>query len=105
MINQDEHELETIETQELAAMYEALKRLEDNPDFKLVILDGYLKTKALDSVTLLADPRIKQQGARPDVMEDLVAISGLNYHLMMVKNLGMSALMDIADAEAPEVEE
>ena len=105
MDNQTQEELETIETQHYADMKQALERLEKNPDFKLVILDGYMKDKALDAVSLLAEPAIKAQGQRPDLMEDLVATSNLGYHFKMIKNLGSSAEMDLADAEGPEVEE
>lgn len=67
-------------------MGEALERLRKNPDFKKVILEGYLEGKVLASVSLLAVPAIKQQGQRQDVMEDLIAASNLQYFFMMVDN-------------------
>ena len=70
---------------------EALKRLQDNDDFKTLILEGYLKEKALASVSLLSVPQIKESGKRPDVIEDLVASSNLSYFLTMVENAYMEA--------------
>ena len=105
MENQTQEELETIETQHYVDMKNALEKLEQMPEFKLVILDGYMKDKALDAVSLLGEPAIKQRGERPDLMEDLVSISNLGYHFRMIKNLGASAEMDLADTEGPEVEE
>lgn len=105
MENQTQEELETIETQHYVDMKQALERMEKTADFQLVIANGYMKDKALDAVSLLAVPAIKQQGQRPDIMEDLVSISNLKYHFAMIKNLGASAEMDLADAEAPDVEE
>ena len=97
-------ELETIEVLEDVEMYEALERLEKNPDFQKVIKEGYLKKSVLDSVSLLAHPSIKQQGQRPDVMEDLVAASNLNFYLLMLKNKGQAALADLDEDDAPGFE-
>ena len=63
----------------------ALERLKRNEDFKNLITNGYLKEKALASVSLLAVPQIKEQGRRTDIMEDLIASSNLEYFLQMVE--------------------
>ena len=46
-------ELETIERADLTRKWEALERLKENPDFKVVVLDGYLKEKAVEFTSLL----------------------------------------------------
>lgn len=79
---------------------EALERLENNPDFKLVIIDGYLNSKALDSVSLLARPEIKKRGERADIMEDLVAISNFQYYLWMIKELGGVAKQNLTEVNS-----
>ena len=101
----DNVELEMIEVSHQAEMLDALERLESNRDFQKVVLDGYIKDKAADSVSLLAHPHIKQQGARPDVMEDLVACSNLQYYFYMIKQLGAGAKADLMDSEGPETED
>lgn len=65
-------------------MGEALNRLRQNPDFKRVILDGYIKEKALASVSLLAVPQEIAAGRRPGIIEDLISGSNLTYFFAMV---------------------
>ena len=90
-------ELETVENQYWVDMYEALQRLEKNKDFQTVILEGYFRDKAVNGVSMLAEPSIKQQGQRGDIMEDMVAISNLQYHFKMIKNLGSIAQDDMLE--------
>ena len=84
MSNQEQVELETVQVEHYVEMGEALDRLEQNEDFKKVIIEGYLKANVLDSVSLLAVPQIKKAGERTDVMEDLIAASNLQYFLQTV---------------------
>lgn len=105
MSNQDAVELEGIDQNHHLEMGEALLRLEKNPDFKKVILDGYLSEKVQASVSLLAVPQIKQQGQRPDVMEDLVAASNLQYWFHTVKQFYEGAKNPtLSDEEEAELE-
>ena len=93
MSNQNQAELE-LTAEELkeynywVGMKQALERLENNPDFQKVILDGYFKDKAINGVGMLASGYIKKNGLRPDVMESLVAISQLQDFFITVKQLG-----------------
>ena len=98
-----ETELELTDVSYWADQLDALERLEKNADFKKVFVDGYLKAKVLDSVSMLAVPSIKTNGERPDVMEDLVSISNLQYHLFMIKQLGEGARQDLLDDTSPEM--
>ena len=84
---------------------EALERLERNDDFKKVVLEGYLKERALRSVSLLAHDGTKRAGARPDVMETLIAISSLEDHFHVIKQLGGMAKDDLADEVEDDVDE
>ncbi len=100
-----EQQLESIDVSPLVAMLESLERLEKNKDFQRVILDGYIKEKALDSVSLLGNPAIRQRGERVNVMEDLNAISALQYHLSMIHSMGNGAKAELMDLEGPDVED
>lgn len=96
MTNQStETELATVELNEAINLGEAYERLSKNPDFKKVIIDGYMRQKALDSVSLLGDPHLKQQGRRPDIMEDLVSISNLGYYFKMISMFYEAAKQDL----------
>lgn len=81
-------ELETVEAQYWFDQKEALDRLRRNPDFQLVIENGYFKDRAVEGVSLLGTEYIKQSGKRPELMEILVAISNLQQHFLMIDNLG-----------------
>lgn len=105
MTNQEELELATVEAQYWVDQKNALERLEKNEDFKMIILDGYFKDRAVDAVSLLSNPGIKKRGERPDIMEDLVAISGLQNHFMNVKNLGSVAEDDLDQEFGPSLED
>lgn len=95
-------ELETIEQDHHLAMGEALNRLRLNPDFKTVILEGYLKDKVLASVSLLGVPQISEQGRRPGVMEDLVSASNLQYFFSQVDNFYEGAKDPVLSDEEEE---
>ena len=74
-----------VEIEHAVTMGKALEHLNNCPHFKALILDGFLKEKALASVSLLAVPQIKDAGRRADVMEDLVAASNLQYFFLTVE--------------------
>lgn len=102
---QEQIELETIEMEHHLQMGEALNRLRDNPDFKRVITDGYLKDKVLASVSLLSVPQIQDQGKRSGVMEDLIAASNLQYFFATVDNFYEGCKNPIlSDEEEAEME-
>jgi len=82
---------ENVEQKEViywADMFNALERLENNNDFKTVILEGYFKDKAINGVSLLAQDYVKQNGLRSEVMESLIAISALEDFFITIKSLG-----------------
>lgn len=79
-------DLEVIEQEHHLIMGEALNRLRENPDFKQVIMDGYLTQKVLASVSLLGVPQISEQGKRPGVMEDLISASNLQFFFGQIDN-------------------
>ena len=62
---------------------EKLNRLMNNPDFKEIILDGYLDSYANNLVLGLVTTR--QPEMRKMVDDELMGISAFNYYLMMLK--------------------
>lgn len=97
-----ELELETIVTDHHISMGEDLNWLRNTPQFKRVVMEGYLRDKALDSVSMLADPNVIKNGERALIMEDLVASSNLAYFFMMVDNQYAGALNSVEDFEEGE---
>ena len=86
-------ELETIERAGLMKKWEALERLKDNPDFKVVVLDGYLKEKAIEFTSLLATDYIRRNNLRSTIFEQLAAISCFEEYLHTIENLGAPTSM------------
>ena len=103
MTNQEE-QLEMVENQQWISRWEALQRLEKNPDFINVINEGYIRDRSLNGVSMLANEGVKRQGQRPDVMEMLVAVSTLQDYFRMIKNLGAIAKDEMDEETGPEVE-
>jgi hypothetical protein len=96
-------ELETIEQEHHIVIGEALDRLRKNPDFQTVIVEGYLKEKALASVSLLAVPQKREH--RVNIMEDLVASSNLSYWMSIVDHFHEGAKNPIlSDEEEAAIE-
>jgi hypothetical protein len=98
-----EEELMAIENQYWVDMAKALDRLETgNPhpdDFKKIISDGYFKDKAVNGVSMLGTEHVRRAGVRPDIMEQLVAISHLQDYFMTIKALGTAPEEDEFDSE------
>lgn len=92
--NKTENEILMVENEYWKSLYESLERLKQNKDFKAVILDGYFKDRAVNGVSLLAMDRIKRMGARPDIMESLVAISALQDYFITIENMGSMPVED-----------
>ena len=83
----------------------ALERLDKNPDFQLVITDGYFKDKAIQQVATLASDNVRLGGHRAAVMEDLIAISNLQHYFLLIRRMGAEPefteenLADIDDSD------
>jgi len=88
MNNLTEQELETTSNQYWVTMYNDLEALKQNKLFQKVILQGYLKDRAVDLTSMLAQDHVVNSGQRSAVMEDLIAISSLEDFFIMVDNLG-----------------
>ncbi len=98
----EEVELEMVEASYWAEKVDSLDRLMDNKDFQSLILEGYFKDKAINSVSLLANESVKREGRRGDLMEEMIAISNLEDYFITVKQLGNGAKADLYDDE-PQV--
>ena len=101
MINQNANIAEGLDQNYLywRDLKESLENLEKNKDFQKLILEGYLKDKAINGVSLLASPQIKQNNLRGNVMESLVAISQLEDFFLTVKAMGEDIPEDDDESE------
>jgi hypothetical protein len=89
------NELESVDNSYWVELDKALRRLLKSEDFKKVILEGYLKEKALSGVSLLGRSDVKKRGERPDVIEELVSVANLQQYLFtVIPSLAGSALAE-----------
>lgn len=95
-----EIELSIEEAKAQVALADALQRLHKNPDFKLVILDGYFRDEAARMVGLLADPNMQDERMQAAVNNSLRSISELRSHFGKVFHFGELASIAIGDAQA-----
>lgn len=102
MSNLDQIDKTITEVDHNIVMGEALKRLKKNPDFKIIITDGYLRDKVLASVSMLAVDQVKKDGQRINVMEDLVSASNLQYFFSIVESFYEGAKNPILSDEEQE---
>jgi hypothetical protein len=92
MSNNQEVELELAERQDLINKYEDLKSLKEDKRFQRLILDGYMKEKAVDTTSLLSTEY--GRSIRSTLFEELAAISCFEGYLHMVENLGAPLVDD-----------
>lgn len=97
-----ELELETVELEMNFVLGEALERLKKNKDYQTVIQKYMIEQRRDELVSLLAHEGTTNQGNRPRVMEDLVAISHLQYELGKIAHFHQIAIQDSTDEELME---
>lgn len=99
MNNQNTNELVEVENKYWKDLNLALQRLRENTDFQKLILEGYFKEKAVDGVSMLANPMVIREGKRGEILESLVAISHLEDFFITIENIG-AAPEDLEEDDA-----
>lgn len=77
-----------------------LLKLQRNPLFKRVVMEGYLKDYALGLVMFKATPPAANAQAQERIEAEINGISRFNNFMKMGINEGLRAEMDLADHEA-----
>lgn len=84
-------DLQTVEITKWIELDKALDRLYKNEDFKKVILEEYFENKPLGAVSCLSEASFIERNQRGVLMEELVAVSNLQYFFKMIRNFAASA--------------
>ena len=96
------------ELKEFSARAEALTRLQNNADFKLVITDGYMEDEAIRLVHLLGDARFnsddKKAAYREDFQERMVGIARLSEYFRSIFQLSGQAQRELDGLNQAETE-
>jgi hypothetical protein len=96
----------TIEyAEEQAALYDAMVRLEENEDFKAIILNGYIKEEALRLVSLLATPVEYANIPKEEVTKDLHGISSFQWWLKNKKQATSSIKQELSEYKQAIIEQ
>lgn len=77
----------------------AIERLHKNPDFKNVILVGYLEKEAIRLVHLRTDPNVQSPQQQADIIRQIDAIAALKDFLRVRLMLADKAPQAIEEAE------
>lgn len=85
---ENNQEFLTSDDSEIIKLDAALTRLENNLDFKAVVMDHFLKDHALEIVYMLALPN--QQKVIPELIKELSAIAQFKYHMEVIKSIAAS---------------
>lgn len=76
-----------------------LASLSQNPDFKKVMIEGYLKNEAIRLVQLKADPSMASAENQAAIIRDIDSIGVIGQYFRTLEVLGIRAERSIADAE------
>lgn len=78
----------------------ALASLRHNPDFKKLMIEGYLKNEAVRLVQLKADPSMVSAIDQAAIVRDIDSIGAMGQYFRTVEMMGIRAESSIAGAEA-----
>ena len=104
----EQHEIEvTVEALKVqVANRDALYRLLVNPDFKSLLLEGYIKDEAIRGTKLLGDPAMRaNQRAFDSTVDELKAIGLFDNHLRAIELIGRNASEQLAAYDAMQLED
>ena len=85
-------------------MADALQRLYDNKDFKIVITNGYFTDEASRLVLAKAMPELSGDDAQKDIENCIIAIGHFRQHLNSIFVKGNMAQKALHDAEGTREE-
>lgn len=77
----------------------AIERLHRNPDFKAVILKGYLEQEAIRLVHLRTDPAVQSPAQQADIIRQIDGIAAFKDYLRTRVMLADKAPVAIEEAE------
>jgi hypothetical protein len=86
------------------ARKDALNRLENNPDFKELITNGFLKDHAIRQVMMKAHPGYQSDEVQKNFDQQIIAVGQLKQYLVAVFAMGNSAAQALGADEATREE-
>lgn len=90
------------EAEATVSIFEALQRLEKNPDFKLVFEDHLFTNEVIRLHSLLGHPEQSVIDSRDKIIADLDSLSNLKFTLQMIKAIGSSTSVQLDEYRAAQ---
>ena len=90
-------ELKLEECNEAIKVYDALQRLANNKDFKLLVHHNYFVTTASDCVLLKAQPGAQSEEVQTSLDKQIIGIGSFRQYLSKVSAQGRTAMKAIED--------
>ena len=78
----------------------AIARLFENEDFKLIFEKGYFEQEAARLVGLLADPEFASDEKHQELINDMLGVSATKQYLLNLHRFGVQMERQIAASEA-----
>ena len=104
MNNLEQEQLLEVENDYWVGLNKDLTELENDVRFQRLITNGYFKDFVINQTSMLASDSIIREGKRNVIIEQLVAVSHFQEHLMMIKNLGSIPTEDESEVEDDELQ-
>ena len=95
----EEIQVDIDEAKETVEIMNALERLQNNPDFKKIIADGYFKEEAYRLVGLKASPAMQAPERQAAMLKAIDGIGSLQQHFQMIWVMGDQANQLIQQAD------
>ena len=83
----------------IIARGEAAKRLAENPDFKLLVMEGYLTNEPRRLADLMSSGRLNNQLSIDGVQRDLLAVGSFRTYMKSHTDEAHIAVMELASLE------
>lgn len=105
MIDQDQLDEYIEKLQHPIKLMEHLHRLQDNPDFKALINEEYLREEAIRAVMLKGDPEMQTVERQSDINNVITGIGNLRTFFNRVYRFGNNAIESVEEARRAVAEQ
>ena len=93
----NEYELTVERYRKSIELGEALERLCNNPDFKMLILDNYLHDKPAELAKVMV--LVTREESRKDIANEIIGVGSLYKHLSNIRSMSQDAKVNLAEAQ------
>lgn len=93
----NEYELTVEQYRKSIELGEALERLRNNPDFKLLIMENYLHDMPAELAKVMV--LVTREEARKDITNEIIGVGSLHKYLSTIQSRSQDARVNLAEAQ------